>query len=149
MKAAGARLLVMAITVASVSAQPNTVSLALLTEQPTAQVEIGADVLSPPSGLTCNGGSTSCTASLISRPQLNWAATPDTYAQGYRILRSTTNGGPYTQVGSVVGRSTTSFTDTGGGLSLLTTYYYVVVAYAASWTSVPSNQVAVTVLVGI
>ena len=46
-------------------------------------------------------------------------------ATEYHVLRSTTSGGPYTQVGNVTG---TSFNDS--GLTCNTTYYYVVRAFA-------------------
>src|SRR6266851_1348594 len=52
------------------------------------------DTLNPPSGLAGSG--------LVGNVTLNWTATPDTYATGYRVLRSSASGGPYSQVGSNV-----------------------------------------------
>ncbi len=66
---------------------------------------------------------------------LNWATVAG--ATGYKVKRSTTNGGPYTAVGSP---TTNSFTDT--GLTNTTTYYYVVSATNAGGESVNSNQVS-------
>ena len=107
------------------------------------------EVLDPPTNLRCNGGGVACNAGLFGRPSLTWTATPDLYAAGYRIFRSTTSGSGYVQIGQVTGQATTAFTDNTGGLALLTTYYYVVRAYTTNWTSVNSNQVAVTILIGL
>jgi signal peptidase len=115
----------------------------------TAQASATLDTLGPPTSLTCNGGLTTCNAGLITRPALSWTATSDLYATGYRILRSTTSGSGYAQVGQVTGRTTTTWSDTGGGLALATTYYYVVTAYFDPWTSVRSNQVSATIVFGL
>jgi len=66
---------------------------------------------SAPTGVTATGGTNSATVS--------WSAVSG--ATEYHVLRSTTSGGPYTQVGSVTG---TSFGDS--GLACNTTYFYVV-----------------------
>ncbi len=72
---------------------------------------------------------------------LSWSAASDnTAVTGYQILRSTTNGGAYTQVNTA---NTTSYTHTGLTAG---TYYYVVKAYdAAGNYSANSNQVIVTI----
>ncbi len=67
-----------------------------------------------PTGVSAVG--TGTTTSTVS-----WTASAG--ATGYNILRSTTSGGPYTQVGTSAG---TSFADT--GLTCNTTYFYVVQA---------------------
>lgn len=99
-----------------------------------------ADSLGAPSNLSATGR---C-GLIIVGPEvaLSWTATPSTYATGYLILRSDTSGGPYTQVGSVSGRDTTTFTDqnVSGGR----TYYYVVQATYAGWTSANSNEASAT-----
>jgi hypothetical protein len=59
-------------------------------------------------------------------------------ATEYRILRSTTSGGPYSQVGTT---TSTSFSNT--GLTCNTTYFYVVRAFAGC-ESVNSAQVSAT-----
>jgi fibronectin type 3 domain-containing protein len=66
---------------------------------------------------------------------LSWGAVSG--AAGYRVYRSTTNGGPYTLIGSP---AATSFTST--GLTNGTTYYYVIRAYNASLESLNSLQVS-------
>ena len=68
---------------------------------------------------------------------LTWSAS--TGATSYNVKRSTTSGGPYTQMASP---TTTSFTDT--GLTNGTTYYYVVSAVNATGQSANSNQVSAT-----
>ena len=57
--------------------------------------------------------------------QVSLAWTASVAASSYRIYRSTTNGGPYTQIAS--GVTATSYTDL--GLNNGTTYYYVVTAF--------------------
>jgi fibronectin type 3 domain-containing protein len=66
---------------------------------------------------------------------LNWAAT--TSATSYHVKRSTTSGGPYTQVAAP-----TSTSDTDTGLTNGTTYYYVVSALNSAGESANSSQVS-------
>ncbi len=68
---------------------------------------------------------------------LSWGAVGT--ATGYRVLRSTTAGGPYTQVASP---AATSYSDS--GLTNGTTYYYVVRAFTASQESGNSQEVLST-----
>jgi fibronectin type 3 domain-containing protein len=68
---------------------------------------------------------------------LTWSAS--TGATSYNVQRSTTSGGPYTQVAAP---TTTSDTDT--GLTNGTTYYYVVAASNAAGQSANSSQVSAT-----
>src|SRR5690606_6543834 len=84
------------------------------------------DVPSAPTGLIAASGN--------AQVQLSWNAVSG--ATGYNVKRSTTSGGPYTNVQTNV--SGTSFTDT--GLTNGTTYYYVVTAVNASGESAISNQ---------
>ncbi len=90
------------------------------------------DALSPPSGLTATGGAS---------VQLQWTATPDAYASGYRIYRSDASGGPYTLVGEATPRTATSYTDAPSS----GTYFYVVRAFFQSWESTDSNEASATV----
>jgi fibronectin type 3 domain-containing protein len=68
---------------------------------------------------------------------LTWTAS--TGATSYHVKRSTTSGGPYTQVAAP---TTTSDSDT--GLTNGTTYYYVVSALNAAGESANSSQVSAT-----
>lgn len=132
----------LALLLAGIAA-PGGATLALATDRETIASTITADTLDPPSNLRCTG-LPNCTVTFLTKPTLTWTATPDTYATGYQVLRSTTSGSGYAQVGSVTPRTTTTFTD--NTVSPLTTYYYVVRAVANSWTSVLSNEVSATVL---
>ncbi len=91
---------------------------------PTAPVSIPAT----PSDLTATAGNAQ--ASLI------WSASSS--ATSYHVKRSTTSGGPYTQVASP---ASASYTDT--SLSNGTTYYYVVSALDSAGESANSTQVSV------
>ena len=90
------------------------------------------DTLNPPSGLGASGGTCSIA--------LNWTATPDTYAAGHRVLRSTTSGGPYSQIAQVTPRTTTTYTD----LPAAGTYYYVGRAFYQNWESGNSGEAVAT-----
>jgi hypothetical protein len=86
-----------------------------------------ADLLAPPTGLTAACGTTIT---------LDWTATVDTYATGHRVFRSTTPGGPYSQIAQITPRTTVTYDDTPAA----GTYYYVVRAYYLSWESVDGNE---------
>src|SRR5437879_13631633 len=83
-----------------------------------------------PNGLTATAGN--------GQVGLSWNSA--TGATSYNVLRSTTNGGPYTSI--VAGLAATSYTDT--GLTNSTTYYYVVQAVTSAGKSPNSNQVSAT-----
>src|SRR6202041_2109071 len=68
---------------------------------------------------------------------LSWSATAG--ATSYHVKRSTTSGGPYTQV---FAPTTTSFTDT--GLTNGTAYFYVVSALNTAGESANSAQASAT-----
>lgn len=89
------------------------------------------DTLNAPTGLAPTNGATIT---------LNWTATSDTYASGHRVFRSTTAGGPYTQVAQVTPRTTTTYNDDPG----VGSYYYVVRSYYQNWESANSNEVSAT-----
>ena len=108
------------------------ISGALFTDpEPNGSNAFTTDTLQPPTILGASPGSPGEIA-------LSWTASASTYAGGYNILRSTTAGCCYEQVGSVVGRLTINHTDT--GLTSSTTYYYVLQTYYQSWTSANSNE---------
>ena len=88
-------------------------------------------------------GAGSCTNIVLGpRVVLTWTSTPSVFASGYDVLRSTTNGGPYTAVGFASGRNTVTFTDT--TVSGNTTYYYRLRAVVGSWKSPNTAQVTAT-----
>jgi hypothetical protein len=80
-----------------------------------------------PAGLTATGGN--------AQVSLSWSASSG--ATGYHVMRATTSGGPYTQVGAP-----TSAVYTDASLQNGTTYFYVVTAFNASGESANSAQVS-------
>ncbi|GMK38649.1 hypothetical protein PCCS19_17030 [Paenibacillus sp. CCS19] len=89
--------------------------------------------------LTVPAAPTSVTAAAgNAQATLTWTAS--TGAASYTIKRSTTSGGPYTNVAT--GVTATSYTNT--GLTNGTTYYYVVSAVNANGESTNSTQVSAT-----
>ena len=82
-----------------------------------------------PTGLTATAGN--------QQVALGWSAS--TGATSYNVKRSTTNGGPYTQLANP---ATTNYTDS--GLTNGTTYYYVVSALNGSVESGNSAQASAT-----
>jgi hypothetical protein len=82
-----------------------------------------------PANLTATAGNAQAT--------LAWSASSG--ASSYNIKRSTTSGGPYSQLGTA---TSTSYTDKTA--SNATTYFYVVNAVASTGTSADSAQVSAT-----
>lgn len=68
--------------------------------------------------------------------ELSWTAAA--HASSYRVLRSTTSGGPYSEIGTATG---TTFTDAGISLN---SYYYVIQSVNGPWSSGNSAEVVVT-----
>ena len=104
-------------------------ALALMTEMESVPATFSTEVLDPPTNLDVTGP--------LLVKTLTWTATVDSRATGYIVFRSTTSGGPYTQIATVTPRTTTTYVDVVVGLG---TRYYVLQSYYGSWTSVNSNQ---------
>jgi hypothetical protein len=98
---------------------------------------ISDQVCTPPAAPT----GLAATAVSSSRIDLSWSAVSG--ALEYDVYRSTTSGGPYTQVGTVAG---TTFQNT--GLAASTTYHYVVKAFDGTCESGFSNQASATTHAG-
>jgi len=95
------------------------------------------DTLDPPTGLA---------ASVVgSDIQLNWTPTVDTYATGYRVLRGTTSGGPYTEIATITPYTATTYTDTSPGPG---SFYYVLRSYYENWESADSNEASASPIGG-
>lgn len=77
----------------------------------------------------------------VSDNVLTWTATTTAFATGYSIHWSDASAGPYTQIGTVSGRGTTTYTDTAQPIG---TSYYLVRALAHNWISGNSNVVSTT-----
>ncbi len=88
------------------------------------------DTLDAPTGLAASTSGTSIV--------LSWTATVDTYATSYGVLRSTTAGGPYSQIGAASPVSTTTYADSTGVPG--TRYYYVLNTQHQNWISPNSNE---------
>jgi hypothetical protein len=71
---------------------------------------------------------------------LSWSA--QTNATGYAVLRSSTSGGPYTQVGTT---GLTAYRDANDGLKTGNTYYYVVQPLQGSTEICQSNQATIPI----
>jgi hypothetical protein len=100
------------------------------------QQQASTATLQPPTGTTAVRGD--CLPVLSIEVEASWTATASAFADGYQVFRSSTSGGPYTLIGTVAGRTTTSFTDT--DVTFLTTYHYVVKATRNLWRSPNSVQ---------
>lgn len=103
-------------------------------------MSVSSAILVEPTGL--GAANQNCVISLSREVKLTWTATTSTFADGYQIFRSVTNGGPYTSQGTVAGRTTLTFTDS--TILPSTTYYYVVQSTKNNWRSVNSTQVSIT-----
>jgi beta-glucanase (GH16 family) len=93
---------------------------------------VGSSVPDVPTGLSATVGGTQVV--------LSWS--PSNGATNYNVRFATTNGGPYTTIGST---AATSYTNT--GLANGTTYYYVVSAMNAFGESSNSVQISATTAV--
>lgn len=90
------------------------------------------DTLDPPTGLAAAPGPGA------PKIKLNWTVTVDSYASGYRVFRSTTSGGPYTQIKELTPATEIKYTD--NTVTTGTTYYYVLRSFYQNWESVNSNE---------
>jgi len=75
---------------------------------------------------------------------ITWNTSPSTNVQGYKVYRSQTSGGPYSNVSGALATSTLAFTDT----SVLSgqTYFYVVTSIDVNGLeSPPSLEVNATI----
>lgn len=113
-----------------------------------AAVVVGVEVALAVFGSTGSVGSNAFTTTSLAAPTspgatggtnivLTWTATSSTFASGYNVLRSSTNGGPYSQLAQVTPRTTVTYTDSPSA----GTYYYVLQAYFQNWISVNTAQV--------
>ena len=107
-----------------------------------AAMNVTTAALAAPTSLSGTGD---CAGPLTPEVDLSWTATTSTFATGYAIRRRLV-GGTYVTVGTVTGRTTTTYTDL-GPLAPNTQYEYVVRAVYASWTADSASASATTPLV--
>jgi hypothetical protein len=117
----GGVAVLMAIAVSlGVTALPST---AKFTRSDTSAGTFSSDTLKPVTGL-------SATSPAYDQVKLSWTASPSTYVTGYKVQSSESSSGPWTQIGTTGSRTTTTFTDTGTGLTMP---FYRVDAIYRNW----------------
>lgn len=98
---------------------------------------LDASSLQPPTNPAAAADGLNC------RISITWTATTSTWADGYKLYRSTNAGGPFdTEHATITPQSATSHLD--GGLAGNTTYYYQLRAYKGSWRSAATSTVSAT-----
>lgn len=95
-----------------------------------------SSVPTAPIGLTATAG--------VGQVALQWSPSPTNSAQGYTVLRSATNGGPYTSIATWSANTNPQYVDT--SVTNGTTYYYVIQGVNQSGSSVNSPQASATPL---
>ncbi len=105
----------------------------------TASMSVTSGVLAPP---TAPAAVASCVGTIVKLPRVtvSWTATASTYATGYAIMRLTA--GAYVQIGTVSGRTTTSYAD--NTVALGTTYTYKVRATFQNWYAETTGTASAT-----
>ena len=83
-----------------------------------------------------------CTKNVSTVETVSWTAAASPAVAGYSIYRSGKSGGPYTLLGTVTGRTTTSYADTTA--TWKTAYYYVLRSTRGAWTSPASAEASIT-----
>ena len=116
------------------------IAAATFADSDNASASYSSATLAPPTSPSAAAGT--CVAVLGDAIRVNWTTTASTWADGYEIARSLVSGGPYVVVGTVSGRGTTTFTNS--GLAYSTTFHYVVRATKGAWRSVDTAQVSRT-----
>jgi autotransporter-associated beta strand protein len=97
----------------------------------------------PPSPISPAPTGLVATAS-VGQVALQWSPSSTNSAQGYTVLRSTTNGGPYTSIATWSANTNPQYVDT--SVTNGTTYYYVIQAVNQSGSSTNSAQASATPL---
>lgn len=96
---------------------------------------VASGTLAPPAGATSVIGA--CVNNTAVAVDVSWTASASPFAGGYQILRGTKSTGPFTNIGSVTGRTTVTYRDWTVGFNK--TVYYVVQSSTFSWLSPNSN----------
>lgn len=115
--------------------------LATFTGHTSATVEASAAVIQPPPNFQAV-----CEEMTTVAIRLDWDPTPTIGADGYRLFRSITTGGPYQEIATMVGRDTTTYRDE--DVELMTTYHYVIRATAVEWSSADTPEASADAVMG-
>jgi hypothetical protein len=83
-----------------------------------------------------------CTPKVSTVETITWTASTSPAVAGYSVYRSNKAGRRYTLLGTVAGRTTTSYDDTTAGWNK--TYNYVVTSTRNGWTSPDSAAASIT-----
>ena len=111
---------------AALLALPRTVAGFTATTGNTANTIVG-DTLDPASAVVATSGVS------IS---VDWTATVDSYATGYRVLRSAAPGGPFSQIAEIADTNVVTYIDSPPE----GTYFYALRTFHMSWESNNSNE---------
>jgi len=96
---------------------------------------VGTDVIIVPVVTSTHPSATGGTVSLSWTEPISWV-------QGYHILRATTPAGTYSQIGSVAGASTTTYSD--GTAAYNSQYYYEIQPYYDLWNNASAVDMALS-----
>jgi hypothetical protein len=107
-------------------------TLARFHDAETVSGTFGTRTLQPPTALAGTGGTS---------VSLTWTPSTSGWATGYEVLRSTTSGSGYSQVGTVTPVTAAATADAPAS----GTWYYVLRTTFASWQSARSNETSVVV----
>lgn len=135
----GRRAATVAVVTLALSGQLSQVAFAsFVGRAEPASMSVSTATLAPPTGLAAANG---CVL-LLPAVELTWTASTSTFTAGYQVYRRLASETGFSLLGSVTGRTTTSYTDSTvvGGDS----YVYVVHAVYESW-SAPSAEASITV----
>ena len=112
----------------------------LFTAMASGSQQFSTATLDPPAGPATEAGT--CDPDAADEIVVSWTPTTSTWADGYEVLRSPSDAGPFTVVGTAYGLQAATFTDS--GLSFSTTFYYQVRARKLDWRSTPTVTVSRT-----
>ena len=97
-----------------------------------------AATIAAPAGVSATASAVAC------RINVTWTMSATTWASGYHVYRSGSSAGPYSHIGTSLGRSAQAYNDESSSLKIGITYYYQVRAYYGNWLSPWSNTASAT-----
>lgn len=97
-----------------------------------------AATMAAPTGVSASASAVAC------RINVTWTMTTTTWATGYKVYRSGSTAGPFSLVGTTVGRMNQAYNDESASLKAAIDYYYQVRSYYGNWLSPWSNSASAT-----